>query len=74
MAVATATLSAEGQTRLRALLDAVYPPSVAEELTRRISARLDGATTRLKTRPAWSPSDVVLITYADAIRDGVRLR
>ena len=69
MAVATATLSAEGQTRLRALLDAVYPPSVAEELTRRISARLDGATTRLKTRPAWSPSDVVLITYADAIRD-----
>ena len=67
MAVANTVLSPKGQTKLNELLDGVYTPDAAEDLTRRIVARLDGATARSHTGPAWSAADVVLITYADAI-------
>ena len=67
MAVANATLSPEQRARLHELLDGVYTPDAAEALTRRITARLDGATARANNGPAWSAADVVLITYADAI-------
>ena len=67
MAVATAALSPEQRARLHELLDGVYTADAAEDLTRRIAARLDGATARANTGPAWSAADVVLITYADAI-------
>ena len=67
MAVATAALSPEQRARLHELLDGVYTADAAEDLTRRIAARLDGATARANNGPAWSAADVVLITYADAI-------
>mgnify|MGYP001212374957 CR=1 FL=1 len=56
------------KTRIRALLETLYDPTVVDGLERRIEARLSEVRRRPGRSELWSESDVLLISYADSIR------
>jgi len=55
--------------RIRSLLETVYDSAIVDELSARIVARLDGAATKPARDAKWSPSDVLLIAYPNAIQE-----
>ena len=54
--------------RLRSLLNQIYDGQRAEALAERIEARLARTQRPTRRTARWRPSDVALITYADAFR------
>lgn len=54
--------------QIRELLTELYTPDVADDLAERIASRLTRSAPRQQRAEAWSPADVMLITYADAVR------
>ncbi len=55
--------------QIRRFLDQLYEPEVVDSLAQRIEARLAHIKPKPGRSQRWSPEDVLLIAYADSIKD-----